>query len=47
MSYEYYHICVAALSGGHQSDCSNSLKLLTGESGINDGAAVKKQTKNE
>ena len=34
MSYEYYHICVAAMSGGHQSDCSNSLKLLTGESGI-------------
>ena len=34
ISYEYYHICVAAMSGGLESDCSNSLKLLTGESGI-------------
>lgn len=33
MSYEYYHICVAATSGSSESDCSNSLKLLTGESG--------------
>ena len=33
-SYEYYEICVMATSGGSVSDCSNRLKVLTGESGM-------------
>ena len=33
MSYEYYQICVAPIRGVRELGCSNSLKLLTGESG--------------